>query len=270
MNANASVCCLCLLLMSSNVAGTELQLDTHPIEKVIGMLKELSAKAVAEGKEEEHSFGKFSHWCKTSVATVGKAIAEEQATIESLESMIEAKTKEVASLEEGIAGLEEEISKMEASLHTLEEDRSEQHAVYEAAAKDLEDTISAVEEAIDVMKKSKGEVALVQLTPTVRRGLAFAQLFAPEEHRGDLTALLQAPTGDKAKHVKVYKFKGGNVVELLKSLKGKFEQDLLETNKAETNAVNAYDLTVKSLENKREAANASKRKKEDALAAAKS
>merc|ERR1719284_1944015 len=103
MNANASVCCLCLLLMSSNVAGTELQLDTHPIEKVIGMLKELSAKAVAEGKEEEHAFGKFSYWCKTSVATVSKAIENEKEKIESLESTIEAKTKEIATLEDQIA-----------------------------------------------------------------------------------------------------------------------------------------------------------------------
>merc|ERR1719478_1259843 len=207
MNANASVCCLCLLLMSSNVAGTELQLDTHPIEKVIGMLKELSAKAVAEGKEEEHAFGKFSFWCKTSVATVSKAIENEKEKIESLEATIEAKTKEIHTLEGQIEALEEEIANIETSLAKLDKDRDEEHDVYKKASKDLKDTISAVEEAIEVMEKSKSEVALVQLTPTVRKALELAQVFASVEQQGDLTALLQAPTGDKAKHVKVYKFK---------------------------------------------------------------
>jgi predicted S18 family serine protease len=168
--------------------------------------------------------------------------------------------------------LEEEIAKMEASIHKLNKDRDEEHEVYQAASKDLEDTIAAVEEAIDVMKDAKSEVALVQLTqlnPKVRRALAYAQMFAPEERRDEVTALLQAPTGDKAKHVKVYKFKGGNVIELLKQLKGKFEQDLLEVEKAETNAVNAFELATKALGNKQTAAESSLDKKEDSLAAAK-
>jgi len=270
LQAKALLFGLCLLLLSGNIAGSGLQLDTHPIEKVIGMLKELSAKAVAEGKEEEHAFGKFSYWCKTSVATVSKAIEKEKETIESLESTIEAKTKEIHTLEGQIAALEEEIANIETSLAKLDKDREEEHDVYKKASGDLKDTISAVEEAIEVMKKSKSEVALVQLTPTVRKALELAQVFAPVEQQGDLTALLQAPTGDRAKHVKVYKFKSGNVVELLKQLKGKFDEDLLETEKAETNSVNAYDLAVKALENKKDAAEASKKEKEGALAAAKS
>jgi len=258
---------LCLALLGGCAASGE-----HPMEKVIGMLKDLSAKAVAEGKEEEHAFGKFSYWCKSSVKTVSKAIEEEKEKIESLESTIAAKTKEIATLEDQIKALEEEIAKIDASIHKLNKDRDEEHEVYQAASKDLEDTIAAVEEAIDVMKDAKSEVALVQLTqlnPKVRRALAYAQMFAPEERRDEVTALLQAPTGDKAKHVKVYKFKGGNVIELLKQLKGKFEQDLLEVEKAETNAVNAFELATKALENKRTAAESSLDKKEDSLAAAK-
>ena len=93
-------------------------------------------------------------------------------------------------------------------------------------------------------------------------------MFAPEEQRGDLTSLLQEPTGDKAKHGKVYKFKSGNVVEHLKQLKGKFVEDLLEAEKAKTNSVNAFDMATKSLENRKKFAETSKEQEEDSFAAA--
>lgn len=34
----------------------------HPIEKVIGMIKNLKEKAIAEGKEEAVAFQKFEYW----------------------------------------------------------------------------------------------------------------------------------------------------------------------------------------------------------------
>lgn len=120
---------LCLALLGGCAASRE-----HPMEKVIGMLEDLSAKAVAEGKEEEHTFGKFSYWCKTSVAMVEKAIAEEKETIESLESTIEAKTKEIHTLQGQIAALEEEIAHIETSLAKLDKDREEAHDVYKKAS----------------------------------------------------------------------------------------------------------------------------------------
>ena len=87
--------------------------------------------------------------------------------------------------------MEEEIAKIEASLVKFEKDREEQHEVYKTAAKHLEDTIYAAAQAVDVMKPAKREVDRVQLTPTVRRALAYAEMFAPEEQRGDMTGLLQ-------------------------------------------------------------------------------
>merc|ERR1719343_1215461 len=46
--------------------------------------------------------------------------------------------------------------------------------------------------------------------------------------------------GDQARHVKPYNFKSGDVIELLKELKRKFEDELLGATKAETNAENSY------------------------------
>jgi hypothetical protein len=153
----------------------------------------------------------------------------------------------------------------------LDKDREEGKSLYEKTSADLQATIDAVEEAIKVISESRG-ANLLQLSPKVRRTLELAEMLAPVEARDDLAALLQAPvmvSGDQAAHVKKYKFKSGNIIELLKQLKAKFEEDLLETNKAETNAENNYQLAKDAAEKAKAAAVASKEEKEGALADAK-
>merc|ERR1719197_1647538 len=45
---------------------------------------------------------------------------------------------------------------------------------------------------------------------------------------------------------KVYKFKSGNVIELLKQLKTKFQDDLKDAHNEETNSVNTFTLEANS------------------------
>merc|ERR1719238_2589301 len=101
-----------VLLASSASAGS---VKEHPIKKVVGLLEDLSKTVEDEGKAEAVSFSKFEYWCKNSVKSLDKAIAEEKMTISSLEDKIDAKTKEKKALEEHIKELEDEIAANEAS-----------------------------------------------------------------------------------------------------------------------------------------------------------
>jgi len=71
------------------------------------------------------------------------------------------------------------------------------------------------------------------------------------------------------KHVDKYDFKSENVIELLKQLKLKFEDDKLASTKAETNALNSYDLAKEARDNAITAAKESKDKKNKELGATK-
>merc|ERR1740117_2841902 len=82
------------------------------------------------------------------------------------------------------------------------------------------------------------------------------QAFADPKKRPD-----QLAAGDLDAHVDKYDFKSGNVIELLKNLKLKFEDDKLAGTKAETNALNAYDLSKEARDNAIDAAKKSKNKK---------
>merc|ERR1719446_1767943 len=79
----------------------------------------------------------------------------------------------------------------------------------------------------------------------------------------------QLAAGDLEKHTDKYDFKSENVIELLKQLQLKFEDDKLAGTKAETNAINAYDLAKEARDNSIDAAEKSKKQKEKELATTK-
>lgn len=89
---------------------------SHPIEKVIGLLKDLGKKVDSEGKDEEVTYAKFEKWCADSFKTLEKSISEEKEQIDSLDSKVDAKEEQEKSLTKKIDELTEEIKKHEVSV----------------------------------------------------------------------------------------------------------------------------------------------------------
>merc|ERR1719502_1509813 len=108
-------------------------------------------------------------------------------------------------------------------------------------------------------RRVKGLIALVSMK-TSEAQLKSLIDFAADPKRPD-----QLAKGDLSKHTDKYDFKSENVIELLKQLKLKFEDEKTEVTKAETNALNAYALSKEARDNSMDAAKKSKEKKEKAL-----
>lgn len=236
----------------------------HPITKVIRLLEETKEKAKEQREDEEHTYGKFVHWCKNSVGALEKAIADENEKIEELKGTVDAKTKMVEELDVQIKEVKAEIKKMKSAAKAAEDQRKEGHKTYEDKVDDLEDTIKGIGKAIDVLEKSKKETSFAVLdNAPVKRAIELLHEFAP-----DKALLLQAagvkPDG-RAGHVKKYSFHSGSVIELLKGLSEDFEKKKLEAEKAETNAVNAFALEEKARDNALDAAEDAKQAKLSAL-----
>jgi DNA repair exonuclease SbcCD ATPase subunit len=185
--------------------------------------------------------------------TLGKAIDEETETIEMLEDKIKAKKAQSVSLKEDIVELAKNIDDLEAAADKAKKIRKETADLYEEANKDYKSTIKAIADAIKELDSSKAG-AFVAFSPKVQAALALAEASSTDEaKRGMLSALLQKPKrpkfeakGDLKKHVKTYDFKSNNVIELLKELKLKFEDESTEATKDETNSLNAYELEKKA------------------------
>jgi len=234
----------------------------HPIERVIKLIKDLKEKAVAEGKDEAVSYGKFEYWCKTSKSDLSDAIADEKEKIEELESKLDGLNKVKASLEKEIEELEEQLSANEAAAKKAKDIRKDEASNYSDANSDLKKTIKAVQECIKALKGAEGKTeSFVQLLSLVSHKVSDKQRLVLEHFaRPD-----QLAEGDLEAHVDKYDFKSENVIELLKELKQKFEDDKLAGTKAETAAINAYDLAKEASDNAHDAASKSKKQKETEL-----
>jgi chromosome segregation ATPase len=264
----------------------------HPVEKVIKLLKDLSADVKKKAQEEEYVYGKFEKWCKDQDKVLSKAIANGKEKIDSLRDKVSALEKEEKSLKKQIKKLEDEILEHEEAEEKAKEAREDENKLWEDADKDLEDTIKAIEDAVKALKESE-PADLVQRKKAIgklmRAPLMLAQLDVQQQdmlsNAANAERLLSsifgnaapAPAdsstprpdlmakGDLEKHQDVYVFKSGNVIELLKNLKIKFEDDRVEATKAETNAENAYQLAKDAREKAIETAKSSKKEKEDIL-----
>jgi len=253
-------------LLTSGSAGKS---GEHPIEKIINLLKGLEEQAIAEGKSEALSFQKFEYWCKNSKKTLNKAIAEEKDNIDSLESKIAAKTEESKNLGEQIAKLEEELGEMATSAKEALEASDKANALYEKVSADLQSTIDSVGECITAIKDSKDQTSFIAAQKKVSGVIALLETQMNHEQRTGLSHFTKTDpaevmaAGDMQAHKKSYSFKGGNVLELLKQLELKFEDDLTQVEKEETNRVNSYNLAKDARDNAITAATKAKDEKTD-------
>lgn len=244
----------------------------HPVGKVIDMLKGLEEKSATEAKTEAVAYQKFAYWCKSSTSELDKAIAEEKTTIEDLSSKIDGQTKAKAGLIEQIAKLTKEIEKATVAGVKATNERDDGAKLYGEADEDFASTIGAIELATKALTDSEGETDSDFLQEKVQQVLALTSAYATEIQKKTLQSFIQTvpadvmAKGDQSAHEKKYSFKSGSVIELLKTLQGKFEDERLEATKAETNAINAYDESKQARDTAIAAAGESKKEKQNVLA----
>jgi len=231
----------------------------HPVEDVIAQLKRLSAQVEEEGQSEALTYEKFQHWCMRSKKKLTETIADEKATLESLEEKISAADEDIAALTSDIDRLGNEMDKLEREGVVARGDRQFYAGVAVEEATALADTIKAIQDALTAMTTAESKTEPSMLESRISKVLELAsalsdmqrsllQTFASPE-RPDLKA-----AGDYTSHVDKYDFKSHKVVELLKSLEAKFQNEFVERNAAEQNSVNAYNLAKEAREDLEKAA----------------
>merc|ERR1719297_140962 len=221
--------------------------------------------------EEEVTYSKFAHWCKTSIEELQKAVTEGKETIESLELKIDSLKGQEKELKEEIETLTEELKKAEAAGSDADKVRKEEADLYDKADKDFEETIKAIGDAITALEDAKKSTSAASLAQTKMEEVAKLPLVLEQLSEEQQATLLADPKeeilakGMAKAHEKKYTFKSNNVVDLLKELKLKFEDDRVAATKEETNKLNAYELAKEARKAAIEAAKDAKTEKEETL-----
>merc|ERR1719487_2613201 len=119
--------------------------------KVVGLIVELKAKVMADGKQQQQSYDKYACWCEKTLGLKAAAISEaktlideQQTTILKTKGGVGTHTAEIAQLTKDIAA-NQEATKDATSM------RSEANKAYDTERTESEQSIGALEAAIGVL-----------------------------------------------------------------------------------------------------------------------
>merc|ERR1719162_1998082 len=144
-----------------------LSVESHqlsPISRVVELLKGLAETAEKEGKKEEDLYETYVCWAKTVIDTKTKTNAEAQSRVDELNAYIADLGSGRIELTTERVDLEKEIKSLNQELEGLEANRKQEKEDFDSAKEEMELTITALGEAIDVMAEATGTGAkLVQV-----------------------------------------------------------------------------------------------------------
>jgi len=241
-------------------AAASVSRTRHPMEDIITLLENLAQKAEEEGKEEALTYEKFTYWCHNSEKTLDKTIANEKTTIDELSALIDSKEKAEEVLTAQVTHLAQELANLAAAGVAASNSRSGTQSVYDGEEQALTATVDAIKDCISALEiakyntdtKTSADTApnTVLLQRKLQQVMGLVATKASESQLVLLKQFAEQPVerpelgaeGDLDAHTKKYSFKSQSVIELLKGLLKKFEDEHLDTVKAETASINAYEL----------------------------
>jgi len=253
----------------TTVAGRDVVASkVTPIEKVMELMKKLSAQVSAEGKKEAEQYDKYACFCKEQAD-------EKLYNIEKSEKIIKKQTAKISKLETEIAELNADINALttlieekEAAIKAAEDERAEQHDKYLATDKDMQAAIKAIKGAIKALKDSKGNMKgdadtdLLQVKALAGQVLKVVHphLLSQKQH----AALVQISEPGKAH---AFEYQSNDIIAVLEGLKDEFLQNKKDLDESEFETNSAFERKRLGLQNEVKFANKDKNEKEEILEA---
>ncbi|CAJ1333132.1 unnamed protein product [Effrenium voratum] len=237
-----------LLWAVAHVSATDA--EKRPVTKVVNLLKEMQTSLAEEAKEDEDTYEKMQCWCKTNGDEKAKSIEEAKSHVKALESRVEELAATSSRLGTEIAGAKDEVAKNEVALDTAVELRKKQVAEFQADEKDLTQSATSVDKALDVigsnqssflqMPQGKMLNALTQLQSVLSKH----ERLLTKSQRQKIEELVKNPM--KFRSAFLQAAPSGGVAGVLSGLKDDFAGQLTNLQKQETEDLKAHEGLVKA------------------------
>jgi septal ring factor EnvC (AmiA/AmiB activator) len=231
-------CCLALAFALATPAGAAAQRAT-PITKVLDLLNSMLVKGKAEKQDEEVKFAAFSQWCENTGRTKGNEISASAEQIELIGAKIQKHAARIRNLGDRAAVLEEDIGRWKKDIKAAADVRSKESTDYVATARDHQETLDALDGAIEVLKKQNYDrpqavEALLQMGHVPLAAKKALTSFLQRGRQPDEQLFNSAPEAHG------YEFQSGGVIDMLSKLKDEFHQKKYELDQEELNAKHAH------------------------------
>jgi hypothetical protein len=221
-----------------------------PVQKVVQLMQDMMAKGRQEKQDEEIKFAAYKQFCDGTATEKQQAIADGAAQMEELQAAIQKAESDAAVLAEDIAGLDKDIAGWEDGVKKLVANRDKDREDFEVTLRDYEESLSALERALVVLKKRTADAPqaamLLQKVASIER--------IPAAARRTLASFLamssstqQDPLSVSAPQANAYEFQSGGVVEMLEDLKDKFTEEKSTLEQDEMKGKHAFDMMMMEL-----------------------
>jgi len=256
---------LVAFLLQSAVAVT-------PVQKVIQLLENMSAKGKKEKHEEQVQFAAFKQFCDDTSVEKERAIKEATEKIEMLKADIQKYIADAEQLTKEIAGHDSDIAAWTGDKKAATKVRTMEKNDYDAMHKDYSESVDALQRAIAVLKKQaydrKQASSLAQVS-----ALKSLTLIPPEAKKALDLFLMQSsedPADEglavSAPEANAYEFQSQGIIEMLEKLLDKFVDERTALEKEEMNSKHAYDMLMQDLTAQLEQAKADRTEKAETKA----
>merc|ERR1719473_2153437 len=257
-----------LLLLSAGAFAAKVasEVQVTPIQKVIQMLNDMLSKGKQEMLDEQTRFAAFKQFCDSTSAEKSKAIAKGTDKVAKLTADIGEAEADAAQMAKDIAGLDNDISTWDAEHKEQSDQRAQDHDEFVKTHQELTESVDAVERAVETVSAGPGaslaqtsllELSSKSLVPASARRIiaSFLQRTDPE------TALMQDAMEVSAPEAHVFESQSGGVLDMVKGLGEKFEEQRDTLEKEEMNDKHAFDMMAQDLTDQIESATKNREKK---------
>jgi chromosome segregation ATPase len=216
---------------------------SSPITKVVNLLKEIKAGINADHDAEQQVYDKFACWCENTTSRKAKNIEQAKEDIQELGSNVLTLKGKVATLASEIAHLGQEIADNEAAQKQATAIREKENAAYQTEHSELEQTIGALEKAINVLTGAGTKKAsLLAIKKAVSKSIARGNL--SDKQVSLVSEFLRDFHDQKAQANQAYSPQSATIIGILKDMYTTFVMDLESETHEETNAQGAFEQLI--------------------------
>jgi chromosome segregation ATPase len=227
-----------------------------PVQKVVTLLDELKAKVSAELVAEEHMMDEFMKYCDSEANTKEDAITSAKRTIGDLNAAIADSTARISALSAEGDELAQKISAAEGDLESATGIRDSERGDFEAAEKELVETVDTLGRAVIVLKRGQMFLQGKQKDDVAKLASGLKQIieasWVTSKQKAVVQSLLQSEDEDLSLQPQAtaasYSSQGGGILDVLGDMKDKAEESLSTQRKSELESSHEYEMLKMSVE----------------------
>lgn len=234
-------------------SATSQSVSVTPIQKVLQILEEMKSKGIKEMKDEDVRFSSFKQFCNDTARLKTSSIETAAKELEKLEADIATAESDLTILAKALGELDEDVVRWHKDMKAATDVRQKEHADYEATNADYDETLDALDRAIQVLKNLPRTVPQ-EMLQTRLRALTGGQ--APKQVAKELTALLQQFSSTKQEpeelswkvpEAHAYERQSNGIMGMLQELRTRFRSEQTSLEKEEMGAHHAYEMIMQKL-----------------------